>query len=131
MEKSKEELQKMCKQLKISCTGNKPELRRRIIEREKEKEAAAAFFKIKVSETNSPNKPSNNSVLPRTPSMRRTRLEVDLGNEGEEMQLRTPGKKDRKEEGKEDKMEMEARVKSCQGRQKKDPGRLVHVCNQK
>ena len=68
-DESKEELQAICRKLKLKVTGNKEELRRRINEREQEKEKASSFFKIKVPKTipGTGGYPHNNPEPPKTP----------------------------------------------------------------
>ena len=97
--KSKEQLQEACKVLGLPTSGNKPELRRRISERERMREAAAKYFTIQVPGVqkpaqggfpSTPRKPKPN-ILPITPSSRRKR-EEDSVYEGS-----TPSKKNREE----------------------------------
>ena len=122
--KNKEQLQEACKTLGLKVTGNKTELRRRIIEREREKETAASFFSIKVAGgpkpapsklpdppgfNSTPKKPNPN-ILPITPSSRRKR-EDDSINEAE-----TPSKKVREDLRNEDRKEEDDRSREDLGK---------------
>ena len=97
--KNKEQLQEVCKGLKLPISGTKTELMRRIIKRERR--TASSFFSIKVAGTpepattnlpdqggppSTPRKPPPN-ILPKTPSSRRKREEDSTCKEA------TPSKK--------------------------------------
>ena len=97
--KNKEQLQEVCKGLKLPISGTKTELMRRIIKRERR--TASSFFSIKVAGTPEPaatnlpdqggppstsRKPPPN-ILPKTPSSRRKREEDSTCKEA------TPSKK--------------------------------------
>ena len=102
LDKNKEELQKACKALGLQITGNKPELRKRLIQREQEREAAASFFKQSAPGAPPPGQNPNRFTLtpvkkqpkslPLTPSTRRKR---EAGSDNSPGSLGTPSKRGR------------------------------------